>query len=366
MGLLKDLFSEHFYKNLTDSLVQVVPGFDTAGFIQHIYTPAFQQMELKQRMRHTTQVLHDSLAMDYPDSVNVLGRLIQQLRGLQTGEGQLAYIFLPDYIECYGLEHLDTSLKAIENITQFITCEFAVRPFLAKYGPELMLQMQSWSLHENPHVRRLASEGSRPALPWATAVPYLKKDPTPILPILENLKYDPSEYVRRSVANNLNDISKYHPEVVLEIARNWKGLSKETDAIIKHGCRTLLKRGDHRILDHYGLDGKDIALENLQILSPIVKIGDALEFAFTLKNTAPGKRILRLEYAIYYKMQNGMSRKVFKISEREYEAGQQVVVTRKQSFRIITTRKFYAGIHQLSVIVNGAESERLDFTLIDG
>jgi 3-methyladenine DNA glycosylase AlkC len=366
MVLLKDLYNEHFYKNLTDSLAQVVPDFDAHGFIRNIYTPAFQQMELKQRMRHTTQVLHERLSLNYPDAVDALFRLIQHLRSKRVGEGQLAYIFLPDYIECYGLERLSTSVKAMEYITQFISCEFAVRPFLVKYGPELMLQMQSWSLHENHHVRRLASEGSRPALPWAMAVPFLKKDPTPILPILENLKNDPSEYVRRSVANNLNDISKYHPEVVLEIARSWKGLNKETDALIKHGCRTLLKRGHHRILAHYGLDSKDIELDNLQILAPEVKIGEALEFTFTLKNTAPVKRTCRLEYAIYYKMQNGFYRKVFKISEREYDAGQTAIITRKQSFRIITTRKFYPGTHQLSVIVNGTESERLDFNLVEG
>ncbi|MGY0037975.1 DNA alkylation repair protein [Pedobacter sp. NJ-S-72] len=133
-------------------------------------------------------------------------------------------------------------------ITQFISCEFAVRPFLAKYGGQMMIRMEKWSLHESHKVRRLASEGSRSRLPWAMAVPGLKKDPSPILPILENLKNDPSEWVRKSVANNLNDISKDHPEIVIAIANRWKGLSKETDAIIKHGCRSLLKQGHAKIL----------------------------------------------------------------------------------------------------------------------
>jgi 3-methyladenine DNA glycosylase AlkC len=365
MGLLKDLYAEKFYKDLTDSLVQVIPGFDAAGFIEKIYIPAFEHMELKQRMRHTTLVLHESLNMDYSEAVEVLLSLITQLRNKQIGDGQLAFIFLPDYLACYGLDDYVNSVRAMEVITQFISCEFAVRPFLVRYGDRLLAQMQLWSLHENHHVRRLASEGIRPALPWATAVPFLKKDPSSILPILENLKNDSSEYVRRSVANNLNDISKYHPETVLEIAGKWKGLSRETDAIIKHGCRTLLKRGHSRVLEYYGLNRAHIVLGHVQILSPVVCIGEALEFSFDLKNTDLVNRVVRLEYAIYYKMQNGMSKKVFKISERKYEADQTVLISRKQSFRVITTRKFYPGVHRLSVIVNGTESELLDFELIN-
>ena len=140
-------------------------------------------------------------------------------------------------------------MKAIEFITQFITCEFAVRPFLLKYGDKMMNQMRAWSLHKSHKVRRLASEGSRPRLPWAMAIPALKKNPMPVLTILENLKNDPSESVRRSVANNLNDISKDRPGMVLKIANAWKGQNKETDAIVRHGCRTLLKHGHPEVLD---------------------------------------------------------------------------------------------------------------------
>jgi 3-methyladenine DNA glycosylase AlkC len=157
-------------------------------------------------------------------------------------DGGLVYIFLPDYIEQYGLEDFESSVKAIENVTRFVSCEFAVRPFILKYGGTMMKKMRTWSLHKSYHVRRLSSEGSRPRLPWAISIPELKKDPSPILPILENLKNDPSEWVRRSVANNLNDIAKDHPGLVIELARKWKGISRETDAIIKHGSRTLLKK----------------------------------------------------------------------------------------------------------------------------
>lgn len=364
MSLLKDIYSVPFYNKLADSLIRVNPEFSKTQFIEQIYVEGFQLMELKQRMHHTTLVIHQFLPAGYPQAVQHLSSLIEQLRKEDTGEDQLAYIFLPDYIETYGLDDYETSVKAIEFVTQFISCEFAVRPFLVKYGGQMMKQMEKWSLHESHKVRRLASEGSRSGLPWAMAVPELKKDPSPILPILENLKQDPSEWVRKSVANSLNDISKNHPETVIAIASRWRGLSKETDAIVKHGCRSLLKQGHFKILAHYGLESTHIELKNFEILTPEVAIGDSLEFTITVKNIAQHLQKIRLEYAVYYKRLNGQSsKKVFKISERDYQANEIAVINRKQSFKIITTRKFYPGHHQLSVILNGQEKERKDFVL---
>jgi len=323
-------------------------------------------MELKQRMRHTTVVLHRFLSPTYPEAVQDLLKLIQQLRKNNFGEDHLAMMFLPDFIEHYGQEDYETSVKALEVVTQFVSCEFAVRPFLQKYFDAMMMQMEAWSLHENAKVRRLASEGSRPALPWGLAVPILKKDPGRIMPILENLINDPSESVRRSVANNLNDISKNQPDVVLKFITRWMGLSKETDAIIKHGSRSLLKKGHEEILAHYNLESRHLELSEFEILTPEVKIGDSLEFTFAVRNTDIVRQTVRLEYALYYKRLNGqVSKKVFKISERDYEPGHVAVVKRRQSFRIITTRVYYLGDHRLSVILNGQESELQSFELKD-
>jgi hypothetical protein len=187
-------------------------------------------------------------------------------------------------------------------------------------------------------------------------LPALKKDPSAILPLLENLKNDPSEWVRRSVANNINDIAKDHPDLVIGLAKKWKGISKETDAIIKHGCRTLLKQGHQEILKHYGLDGSRAEISGLTVLTPLVRTGDSLEFSFVLRNLEPSAQTIRVEYGIYYLKSNGLlSKKVFKISEKVYPENAVVTILRKQSFRLITTRVFYPGIHQLSVIVNGEE-----------
>ncbi len=364
MSALKDLYSPTFYNRLSAVLATIVPNFDQQRFITLIFDDQFEGMELKARMRHTARVMHQFMPENYAETVKLIEQLITRLRAEHFGEGSLEFIFLPDYLEVYGLEHYETSVKALEFVTQFVSCEFAVRPFLLKYGGQMLDQMYAWSLHENHKVRRLASEGSRPRLPWAMAVPALKKDPRPLLPLLENLKNDPSESVRRSVANSLNDIAKDHPDLVLEIAARWKGHSRETDAIIKHGCRTLLKQGHTEILKHYGLQSAEILLTALQISTPEVRIGDDLHFSMVVQNAAATAQTVRLEYAIYYPRKNGTaSKKVFKISERTFLAGEKAVIQRRQSFRLITTRTFYAGLHGLSIIVNGEEKARLDFIL---
>lgn len=363
-SLLKDIYSPAFYDSLSDVLIKTVPSFNKQRFIKKIYQEGFEDKELKERMKHTTEVLHEFLPADYEQAILLIEKTINALRKAGYGEA-LEFIFFPDYLATYGLEHYETSVKALEFVTQFITCEFAIRPFILKYGDRMLQQMLAWSLHKSEKVRRLASEGSRPRLPWAMAIPFLKKDPAPILPILENLKQDPSESVRRSVANNLNDIAKDNPAIAIAIAAKWKGISKETDAIIKHGSRTLLKQGHKDILQHYGLDSTHVAFTDFKVLTPKVKTGESLEFSFVVSNKDAQPQTIRLEYGVHYLKRNGtLSKKVFKISEKVYAPGEEVKIVRKQSFRLITTRVFYAGKHQLSIIINGAEYPAKAFELI--
>jgi 3-methyladenine DNA glycosylase AlkC len=231
----------------------------------------------------------------------------------------------------------------------------------------MMKQMLLWSKHEHWAVRRLSSEGCRPRLPWHMVLPKLKENPVPIIPILENLKNDTSEIVRKSVANNLNDIAKDNPETVIDLARKWQGLSKNIDGIIKHGCRTLLKQGNTEALELFGLNTlKNISIQNFQILTPKVEIGKSLEFSFKLWNNNNEKTKIRLEYGLYYQKANGtLSKKVCKISEKEYAENSITQINRKQSFRMVTTRVFHIGLHQVSIIINGNEFEKYDFELIE-
>ncbi|AWK05397.1 DNA alkylation repair protein [Flavobacterium crocinum] len=364
MGLIKDIYSVSFYEKFSQAVAEVHPEFDKQRFIEAIFEGDFPQKEWKERMKHTTVVFHQFMPQNFPEAVSLIDKIIGNLIKNNFADSNLAFIFFADYIEMYGLDDFKTSAKAFVSITQFISCEFAVRPFILKYKEQMINEMIKWSLHENHHVRRLASEGSRPRLPWAMAIPFLKKDPSSILLILENLKNDSSEYVRRSVANNLNDIAKDNPHIVLEIASRWKGHSKETDGIIKHGSRTLLKQGHPEILSHYGLESSNIELSSFEIKTPTVKIGNYLQFQFHLNNKNEEPKTVRLEYAVHYKKAKGhLAKKVFKISEKIYHPNQMIKIERNQSFKLITTRVFYTGIHQLSIIINGTESEVLEFEL---
>lgn len=366
-SLLKNVYSTSFYKTLGDTFSELLPGFKSTAFMKKIYSEDFESKELKQRMRHTSEILHEFFPDDYKETVALLKQAINLIREKGVSDDGLAYMCFPDYVEVYGLNDYETSIDAIEYITQFVSCEFAVRPFLIKYGERMISQMLLWSKHENSKVRRLASEGSRPRLPWAMAVPVLKKEPKQIIPILENLKNDASESVRRSVANSLNDIAKDHPDVVIRIAQKWSGKSKETDAVIKHGSRTLLKQGHTKILRHFGLKSDAIHLSDFKLKSTKVQIGNVLEFDFSITNGNATSQKVRLEYAIYYRLQNGnLSRKVFKISERDYLAHAIENINRKHKFILITTRTFYTGAHRLGIIVNGEEKAVSDFELLNG
>ncbi len=363
---LKNLYNAAFFESLTSACEKIIPGFNTQAFLKNIYDEEWDNRELKERLRHITQILRSQLPESYSSCINTILKFIPEFQKNGEESDNFGYIFLPDFVELYGLDHYEISVSAMEKITQFISCEFAVRPFLLKYPDEMILQMQAWSTHRHPAVRRLSSEGFRPRLPWAMGVPFLKEDPAPILPVLEQLKEDESESVRRSVANNLNDISKDHPELVIGIAKKWIGNTDITDRVVKHACRTLLKQGNEEVMSLFGFGSvEDIVVSNFQVQTQSVHIGDYLEFSFNLHNKNTRSRKIRLEYAMYYLKANGThSKKVFKISEKEYPGDSKTFIERKQSFRPITTKKFYPGTHKVSVIVNGKEFGIADFELI--
>jgi len=364
--LFKNIYNEKFITEFSATLTKTVHNFDTSSFTKSIFNNSWNLLELKARMRHITHVLNAHLAGGFKNQIEVVLCAIAEMQRVGRRETSIEFMFLPDFIEVYGIDHYDISIKAFEKITQFTSCEFAVRPFIIKYPTAMISQMNAWSTHSHASVRRLSTEGCRPRLPWAMALPFLKKDPTAILPILDHLKNDASESVRRSVANNLNDISKDNPKIVLALATKWKGASEEIDWLVKHGCRTLLKQGNTEVMQLFGFGAVDqIGIQHFKIHTPKVKIGNALTFSFQLTNNANTALKLRLEYGVYYQKANtSLAKKVFKISEKMYSENSVTEITRKQSFKIITTRKFHLGKHQVSIIINGEEFPSLDFELV--
>lgn len=357
---LKNLYNETFFSGLIEKFRAVKSDFDGSLFKEKIFDENWENRELKDRMRHIALTIHEVLNLPYEDSLGVCKKVIYG----REGQG-LELMFFPDYVEVFGQDNLEKSLDALEFFTEWASAEFAIRPFIVKYEKATMARMNEWSKHKNDHIRRLASEGCRPRLPWAMALPKFKKDPSPVLPILERLKNDDSEYVRRSVANNLNDISKDHPDLVLEIAKKWIGKTPQTDWVAKHGLRTLLKKGNTEALVLFDFGNpENIDVQNLTISTSQVKIGEDLFFDFEINNKGNSPVKLRVEYGIDFVKKNGKtSRKIFKITENTYSSGT-TKMTRKQSFKNLSTRKHYPGEHGLEIVINGVAKSKVHFEVL--
>ncbi|MGH1462639.1 MAG: DNA alkylation repair protein [Neptuniibacter sp.] len=356
---LKHAYNQKYLQQVADEVSRHCKGFDKAGFLALVFDDEWQARELKARMSHIRYCLHEVLNLPFTEAVPVLCNAAPEFGGFEA-------MFFPDYVEAYGQGHWEVSLSALEWLTRFSSSEFAVRPFIIADQERMMAQMCQWAEDENYHVRRLASEGCRPRLPWAQSLPKFKADPTLILPILNRLKADDSDYVRRSVANNLNDIAKDNPTHTLVWAQKNKGQTPQTDWIIKHGCRTLLKQAHPEVMVLFGYHGvESIEVTDLQLSQPDVAIGEELEFKFLLRSSESKLGKLRIEYEIGYMKANGkLSYKVFNISEGEFSEKEKLFNT-KQSFRIMSTRKHYSGEHRLRIRINGIEKASQSFELFE-
>lgn len=359
--LMKDrYYNSNTLHELAMYMKAVYPTFPAGDFVDSIMDETWIALELKARMRRITINLGKRLPSDYEQALGILDKVIANY---PVGIVDSGLLFFPDFVEVYGQDerHWDLSMAALARYTPYSTAEFAVRPFIIHHEAKMMAQMVAWTAHDNEHVRRLASEGCRPALPWGQALPSFKKDPSPVLQILERLKSDPSLYVRKSVANNLNDIAKTHPDLVVGLAKNWYGKNNLTDWIVKHGCRTLLKKGNQDVLGIFGFADADcVSIDNFSLDIASVCIGEDIVFSFQIGANKETK--IRLEYGIDYVKANGKrSRKIFKISEPFLRETQKKSYTKTHSFADTSSRKHYPGVHSVTLIVNGVEKGTLDF-----
>jgi len=356
---LKDtFFTEASINALAEAIAKCYPPFEKKTFVRSVLDQEFRQLELKQMMRHTTERLRPMLPKSFRRAVKVLMEAAPNVTGFEA-------MCLPDFVELYGLDDWDLSMQALALFTKYSSSEFAIRPFIKRDARRAMAFMGKLAEDDDPKVRRFASEGCRPRLPWAMALPQFKRDPSPILPILEKLNDDDSEFVRRSVANNLNDISKDHPEWVLSTCEQWHGRSERTDWIIKHACRTMLKAGERRAMLLFGFgDPNRINVAELRLGKKTLKIGNKLGFSFQIRVTTKKKCQVRLEYAVFFaKAQGKVSKKVFKITENTYTPGEHSF-TRRHSFADMSTRKHHPGKHDIAIIVNGVEKARATLRLV--
>jgi len=359
--LLKDMFSKDSVGVLAGAILNVHPSFPTDKFINGIFDESWEGLTLKQRMRQISLNLGKTLPEDYHTTLEILKIALPQLE--QQGFEKMVF---PDFVEVYGLDDWDTSIPALEFFTQHMSAEFAIRPFIARYPEKTLKQMLAWTDHPHPGVRRLASEGCRPRLPWGLRLQDLVLDPGPILPILEKLKDDPREEIRRSVANNLNDISKDHPDLVVELLKKWQDHGNvDRSRLIKHALRTLLKAGHPGALHLLGYSSKpEIIIQKINLEPDEITLGEDVIFSFEILSTAKKEQPLMVDYLIHFMKANGTkSPKVFKLSQKTIQPGERIRITRKHTLKPITTRKYYPGIQTFQPQVNGKTFGKKDLLL---
>ncbi|MBN2893925.1 MAG: DNA alkylation repair protein [Bacteroidales bacterium] len=363
---LKDLINTEYIDRIGVVIQEVVSDFDPAKFKKLVFDKEWENRELKQRTHHIAFVLSKFLDKNYANSSKQIVEIAQKLDGFFEKGEALGNLFLPDFIEDFGVADFENSMIAIEQVTKLMSCEFAVRPFYKNYPEKMMKQTFEWAKNEDYRVRRLASEGCRSKLPWAMSVKYLSENPLEVMKVLEILAFDEEEWVRLSVSNNLNDISKEFPEIVFDFSDKNIGKSLEMNKLLKHALRTLLKKGDKRALAYFGHKySENIKLIDFQLNSKSVKIGENLEFSFSVKNSGKKLEKVRLEYVVYYQKAKGnLTPKVYKIAEIEMKPDEYVKYERKRSFQLISTRKFYVGLHKIAVIVNGKKFDEKEFSLV--
>ncbi|MBX2979456.1 MAG: DNA alkylation repair protein [Flavobacteriales bacterium] len=345
---LKEMFNRAYFERLAKELEAVHPSLKRAAFLKAVQQ-GNEARELNARMRHASITLRSHLPADYRKAVHVLKDLAPRMP-----KGYTALLY-PDFVGVHGLHEPAFSLEALRYFTGFGSSEFAVREFFRRDVQGTLKVMRNWAEDADEHVRRLASEGSRPRLPWSFRLEAVLKDPTLTTPILERLRADDALYVRKSVANHLNDFSKDHPKYMVQLLARWDRQHPHTAWIAKHASRTLIKAGDPAALAIFAFDTKvKVRVDDLVVSPKRLKLGDRLALSFSVVSEAARTQQLAIDYAIHYRKANGgTSRKVFKLKEVELPAKGALPLSKSQRIMDFSTRKHYPGEHVVEVQVNG-------------
>ena len=354
---LKEIFNAERLQHIATEMTAVYPAFDAKGFLKLAKT-GLAELSVMQRMARVSECLHAVLPLGYDASLEVLRALAPRLNS------GFVCMCLPQYVATYGADRFDVSMDALKYFTTFGSSEFAIRHFLRRDLERSLELMHDWSLDDNEHVRRLASEGCRPRLPWSFRLEQVQADPRLAAKILDNLKADTSLYVRKSVANHLNDITKDHPDWVLDVIEGWSLDNKHTAWIAKHALRSLIKQGNQRALAIIGAGGKpEVEIVDVRVNPPVIGLGEKITLSFAVKSTVADSQRLVIDYAIDYVKANGStSAKVFKLKALTLPGNGTEHLSRGQHIKELTTRRHYVGRHAVHIMVNG---ERLASTAFD-
>jgi 3-methyladenine DNA glycosylase AlkC len=374
---LKTFFDRPLIVRIGDTFRAAWPAFAHEAFVRQA-SGGLDALELMGRAGHIAAALAATLPADRGRALRVLLRALGPERASTEGQGMEGFFYLPHvlFVAAHGLDHFDEAMEAQYQLTRRFTAEFSLRAYLQRHPERTLRLLARWARDKNPHVRRLVSEGTRPRLPWAPRLRAFEADPTPVIALLELLKDDPEPYVQRSVANNLNDIGKDHPRRLIAICRRWSreaGPGQRPDSsqdrtpagpaartpnrpwIIRHGLRSLVKKGDRDALALLGF-GSARGWSATGTVSPArLRIGERAAVVITVKNGSRRRAAACVDLVVHFIKASGAARpKVFKGQHVTLEAGASAAFRRTISFAVHTTRTPRPGVHRVDAIVNGA------------
>ncbi len=353
------MFNESYFSKLTDVVKSEYSPLNKKRFKDDLMLD-LQNKELNERMSNTAIVLGLHLPKEFKNSLAILDRVIGKMK---TGYTSLVF---PDFVAKFGMEYIELSLEALKRYTVYGSSEFAIRVFLKKDFDKTISAMNVWAEDQNPHVRRLSSEGSRPRLPWSFKLDTVINNPHLTKNILVKLKSDPELYVRKSVANHLNDISKDHPDYMISLVKAWDQSDAYTAWIIKHASRTLIKQGHPKALKLFDAHSEPkVNLYHFSVSPPRIKLGEKIEITLALVSTSRSPQKLIIDYIIHYVKKDGSSSpKVFKWTEVHLLPAQEIKLIKNQKIIDFTTRIHYPGKHKIEVQINGRPMTESNFILL--
>lgn len=361
----KNLLNPDRVKQIAGDFARAWPDFPTKQFIRQS-TTGLEALELKERARHIATALGAALPTDLTKAMRIAIAALGAPLTLTEGSGNEVFRHMPlsTWLHEVGPRDVETALEANYELTKRFTAEFSIRSLIIHSQAKTLKALEAWTKDESPHVRRLVSEGTRPRLPWAERLPALQADPSLALPLLEALKDDDSEYVRRSVANHLNDISKDHPAVVLDTAKRWLvRASKERRRLVEHGLRTLVKAGNEEALSLLGASGADLSIRGG--VSPAkLKVGESITVEATIKNRGAHLTHVVVEAVVHFVRPKGTSIKKFRLARLDLDAGESQTISRRFQMAHRSIRRLHPGAHEVDVQANGRTVNAGTFKLV--
>jgi 3-methyladenine DNA glycosylase AlkC len=354
---LKSFFGQRVVEGLAQDFARAHPRFDSSRFVAESLE-GLESLELLARAWQIAEAMRRHLPEKFPSAARVLLRSLGPELNVTELAGMEVFRYLPHvfYVSKYGLDFFDDAMRVQYELTKRFSAEFSIRAYLVKYPDQTYARLCEWARDSNVHVRRLVSEGTRPRLPWAPRLRAFQQDPSPVLALLEQLKDDPELYVRRSVANSLNDIGRDHPDVTVETCRRWlKGSTREREWVVNHALRSLVKKGHPEALKLLGVGAvAKIRVKAVCFTTRTVRIGGELEFSFDLVSVGRSRQSLMVDYAVHFVKANGStSPKVFKLKRLDLSPGESATLSGRVSFREMTTRKHHPGLHRFDALING-------------